>query len=364
MEQKRQNEITGLRGLSACVIAYIFHYTELFHTMPQAGIVQEAVMGFLARYGVYMSEVFFMLSGFLLYHTYHDRIAEHKISLGNFMIPKMKKIYPMMIVTAIVTWLLQKVGYGIYGSYLLHADGGAIRNSFKALLVSVLGLQSGWISDNDVLAVNGPSWFISILFLCYAIYYLVTYGIKKPWQQNVCYGGMAILGIVLMIHPLGLPLLYLTNGRGYFSFFAGVLLAQVVMRQREWMRQWGCLLAALIGVGALIVAEMEPSYRTAGYVSALVWLPLIYLVTNQSVLRSVFGWKPFVWLGNLCMPIFLWNMATDLVIVLLNRLAELDLDFASPWVWLLHVVVSLVVAWAAHQVDLRIRKVTYHGKTI
>ena len=55
MTQKRRNEITGLRGLSACAIAYIFHYTELFHTMPERFPIQAAVIGFLARYGVCMS---------------------------------------------------------------------------------------------------------------------------------------------------------------------------------------------------------------------------------------------------------------------------------------------------------------------
>lgn len=364
MEQKRQNEITGLRGLSACTIAYIFHYTELFHTMPQAGVVQETVMGFLARYSVYMSEVFFMLSGFLLYQAYQGRITEHKISFGNFMIPKMKKIYPMMIVTAFVTWLLQRIGYWVYGCYLLHPDGAEMRNSIKALIVSVLGIQSGWISDNDTLAVNGPSWFVSIYFLCYAIYYVLTYLLKKPWQQNLCYGGMAILGIALVIHPLGVPFLYCTNGRGYFSFFAGILLAQLVARQNEGMRQWGCVLAALMGVGAIVLSERTPSCRTAAYVSAFIWLPLIYLVTNQSLLRRVFGWKPFVWLGNLCMPIFLWNMATDLLLVLLDRIFRWQLDYSGMGVWLFHVLLSIVVAWAANRIDQRIRKVTYHGKTI
>ena len=84
MTQKRRNEITGLRGLSACAIAYIFHYTELFHTMPERFPIQAAVMGFLARYGVCMSEIFFMLSGMLLYWSYQKRLSEGELRLGNF----------------------------------------------------------------------------------------------------------------------------------------------------------------------------------------------------------------------------------------------------------------------------------------
>ena len=154
MTQKRRNEITGLRGLSACSIAYIFHYTELFGTMPERFPIQAAVMGFLARYSVCMSEIFFMLSGLLLYWSYQQRLSEGKLTLGSFILPKMKKIYPMMMVSALVTWLLQKIGYAIYGVYILHPDGAEVRNSLKALLVSLLGLQTGWISDNDTLAVN------------------------------------------------------------------------------------------------------------------------------------------------------------------------------------------------------------------
>ena len=83
MTQKRRNEITGLRGLSACAIAYIFHYTELFHTMPERFPIQAAVMGFLARYGVCMSEIFFMLSGLLLYWSYQKRLSEGELRLGS-----------------------------------------------------------------------------------------------------------------------------------------------------------------------------------------------------------------------------------------------------------------------------------------
>lgn len=165
MTQKRRNEITGLRGLSACAIAYIFHYTELFHTMPERFPIQAAVMGFLARYGVCMSEIFFMLSGLLLYWSYQKRLSEGELRLGSFILPKMKKIYPMMMASALVTWLLQKVGYAIYGVYILHPDGAGVRNSLKALLVSLLGLQTGWISDNDTLG-GQRTVLVCQCFLC------------------------------------------------------------------------------------------------------------------------------------------------------------------------------------------------------
>ena len=98
-----------------------------------------------------------------------------------------------MMTAALITWGLQKLGHIIYGVYVLHPDGAEVRNSMWALFVSVLGLQSGWFSDNDTLAVNGPSWFVSIFFICYVIYYLLTRYVKKESVKNVCYIGMMVL---------------------------------------------------------------------------------------------------------------------------------------------------------------------------
>lgn len=351
MTQKRRNEITGLRGLSACAIAYIFHYTELFHTMPERFPIQAAVMGFLARYGVCMSEIFFMLSGLLLYWSYQKRLSEGELRLGSFILPKMKKIYPMMMASALVTWLLQKVGYAIYGVYILHPDGAGVRNSLKALLVSLLGLQTGWISDNDTLAVNGPSWFVSVFFVCYAVYYLLTRYVRGRLWQNLSYIAMMALGIFLMIHPLGLPLLYCTSGRGYFSFFAGIILAQIIEKTKERGKTFSCILASVVLIGSLILAETHENLRTLWYVSAFVWTSLIYLACQVDILRKIFGAKPFVWLGNVCMPIFLWNMATDLGMELINRLCHLDLNYSSLTVWSMHLVISLLVVWIMNEGD-------------
>lgn len=345
MNQKRRDEITGLRGLSACIIAYIFHYTQLFHAMPECFPLQVTLMGALAKYGVCMSEIFFMLSGMLLYWSYQTRIADGALTLGQFILPKMKKIYPMMMVTALITWGLQNLGHIIYGVYVLHPDGAGVRNSIWALFVSLLGLQSGWFSDNDTLAVNGPSWFVSIFFICYVIYYLLTRYVKKESVKNACYIGMMVLGLLLMMHPLQLPLLYSTNGRGYFSFFAGIMLAQMMEKTSDEKKNIRCGGALLVFLGSLMLIRKWEQLFSFWYVSAFVWTSLLYLVCQVDILKKVFAWKPFVWLGNMCMPIFLWNMATDVMLELIRRACGWPMNYGSFIVWTMHVVVSLVVVW-------------------
>lgn len=62
---------------------------------------------------------------------------------------------------------------------------------------------------------------------------------EKESVKNACYIGMMVLGLLLMMHPLQLPLLYSTNGRGYFSFFAGIMLAQMMEKTSDEKRTSG-----------------------------------------------------------------------------------------------------------------------------
>ncbi len=112
-----------------------------------------------------------------------------------------------------------------------------------------------------------------------------------------------------------------------------------------------CILAAMVLICSLVLAERHESLRTLWYVSAFVWTSLIYLVCQVDILRKIFGAKPFVWLGNVCMPIFLWNMATDLGMELINRLCHLDLNYSSLTVWSMHLVISLLVVWIMNEGD-------------
>ena len=339
-------EITGLRGIAACIIAYVFHYTILFQAMPQVNSCQTFIMGELARYGAYMSEIFFVLSGMLMYEKYHNRLSEE--DLVPFFFSKMRKTFPLMICTACLTWILQRVGHWRFGYYILHADGGETRNSLKALLLSVTGLQTGWFSDNDVFAVNGPSWFISVWLVCQFIFFLITKYIKRDGLQNLGYGLMMVLGAVLMVTPFRLPLLYQCNGRGYFSFFAGIFLIQFFHILNERRRKVGCVISLAMLLAALCYAKNREISIFVLYVSVFLWPSLVFLCCNSSLLKKILSCKVMVILGSICMPIFLCNMFTDVLIRFVDLQLQLNIDYADPWVWVGHVIFSLLIAGVFH----------------
>ena len=348
-------DITGLRGIAACIIAYIFHYTILFQAMPHINSFQSIIMGELARYGAYMSEIFFLLSGMLMYAKYSGSLYSAKFS--EFFIPKVRKIYPLMICTALMTWILQYIGHWKFGYYILHPDGAETRNSLTALILSVIGAQTGWISDNDTYAVNGPSWFISVWLVCKIFFFLITKYGKRECLRNLGYAFFTGLGLVLMLCPVKLPLLYWCSGRGYFSFFAGVLLVQIFEKLGETGRRLGCIFSFLILVCALYFAYSRDIPNFVIYTSVVIWPSLVFLSWGSCIIRKILGASFFVWLGEMCMPIFLCNMFTDVLIRYIDLRLYLHLDYADIRVWGGHVLFSLVIAWIFHCIFEKRKKI-------
>ncbi len=229
-ERKKFTQITGMRGIVAALTAYLLHYNLLFGTGPDMGAVISPVLGTIAKYWFYASYPFFWLSGFLMFYVYERRLAAGELTFKRYMLPKIKKLYPIMIVTALLVFGLEWAGKLAFGYFPLHADGGELRYSPLSLLMSLLGLQSGFMSDGDAMVVNGPSWFISILLVCYVIYYFVAAHVKKERARTAIYAGMLLLGVAILLHPLNVPFLYFCNGRGYFGFFFGVLTAKYTLK--------------------------------------------------------------------------------------------------------------------------------------
>jgi len=348
------DQITGLRGVVAFLIAYALHWVLLFQAGPDlyspflTGLFSASMLLI-----VYSPNVFFVLSGYLIHQSYNNRIAKGEISFGRYILPKIRKIYPLVIVTMLVTWGLQNLSLLKWGYYPLHADGGEVRNSVQSLILSILGMQSGYISDNDYCSVNGPAWFVSILFLCYVIYFLITKLFKNKCIQNVVYSVFVILGIYILCTIPNMPLLYSVNGRGYYSFFAGVLMKEVLdtyVTERNKKLFYMLFLFAFVGAMSIFALPNVDEYVKVLVLAFFFWPSLVYLVIHGFVLKNILALPCFVWLGKISMPIFLCNFPTLLMICICDLYFGLDLKYTNMVVWIVHVIISLVIALAAHYI--------------
>ena len=157
--------LTGLRGVAACAVM-VGHFTE--------DSVRSGLVGRLLDQTYHAVDLFFVLSGFVLAMVYGQASADRgKVTLPRFLQHRIARLYPLYMITTLVSFWLARADFSIYGD----------PNSSLPALVSNLAMTQfwGWPSDS----LNGPGWSIStewaanllfpaLTFLCLRCSWLVS----------------------------------------------------------------------------------------------------------------------------------------------------------------------------------------------
>ncbi|MBE6102700.1 MAG: acyltransferase [Selenomonas ruminantium] len=310
------------RFAAAALIAATCHYTAIFGAEPHGSV---ALLHFLYAKAGYLVEFFFLVSGFFMYRQYRQRIAEGEVSFAAFLKKRVLRIYPLMMLTCLMAFIPQNIHLALYGTPAVLAPD--MRNSLLALLLSCLGLQSGFFVGDDSLTPNGASWFISVLMVCYIIFFALVKACRGSRAgENAGFVLLCILGIFLYMHPLDLPFLFGVSGRGYLSFFLGCLMSQGF--------------CSLGGRRAIALGCMGMLAYIAGYrfdllgndilMFALLFSPSLLLFTLALPLSP--GERAAACirlLGKLSFSVFMWNIPLYAWAALLDRYLGLGLDHGS-----------------------------------
>ena len=160
----------------------------------------------------YMVELFFVLSGFFTCKGFSN---VKKMSFAQWIRKRYLRLIPLVALSVIVYELLVLV----YVSVLQDTYFGSTINLWGAL-ITALGVQDGWVFINPV--INNPVWYISVLLLCYIIFYFITY-VSEKCNVTPVYGFviMILIGCAVGNYNINLPFLNLGASRGYYSFFSG-----------------------------------------------------------------------------------------------------------------------------------------------
>jgi len=153
---KRFNTLDSLRGIAALMIV-LFH--SPFHT-------QTIFSNFIKHSSLFV-DMFFILSGFVMAHSYINRIRKG-LSFRYFFIKRLSRLYPLHIVTLFI-WL-----FLISMKYYLFTVGVEPNNPFKinnldSFIANIFLLQ-GFL---DYTSWNYPSWSISLEFYIYILFFIL-----------------------------------------------------------------------------------------------------------------------------------------------------------------------------------------------
>lgn len=285
-ERKDYRALTSLKGLFILVIVLhnTLSVTPLFSSVPGISFIR--LFG-----GTLGNSMFFILSGFLLSTGYRRRIEEHSIPFGDYLLRRLKKLYPMYILSNAVALIQEFSWYGV----------SAI--NIKKMVFTALLIRSPY---------NNPTWFLCALFACYILYYFFCHAAKSATHYVVYMTLAVIAGYTLIGAELEILFLRSVNGIAYMNFFLGCLLAEVYPLISRKLHRWLQPLF-LVLVPALLVLMLSYGVEIiSGDVNvcfSFVLCPMVlYLALAEGPCAKLLRWKPLVALGNISSSIFFWHL--------------------------------------------------------
>lgn len=285
--------LTALKGIFILVIA--FHNSMLVQPLFDAvpGVAFLSLFG-----GALGNSIFFVLSGFCMACGYRDKIASHGISFRDFLWRRLKKLYPLYLITNIVSIFLDTVMYGM-----------SAVNLEKIASTFLLKLGGGLRTEGPY---NAPTWFLCSLFFCYVVFFFCCYHAKTPTRYWCGITLGIVLGHFLAHSESPLPFCSVSNGVGMMNFFVGCALAQVYPLIRPNAHKWAVPLSFTLLLFSFYLFMAYGTGIICGDVSAafaLVIAPLtVYLALAGGLCSRILRWRPLVFLGKISSSIFFWHL--------------------------------------------------------
>ncbi len=236
-------------------------------------------------------ELFFIISGFGMCCGYYEKIKNKEIDLSTFYKRRVVKIWPYFALLIILD---------------LVASGFSKKNLIEAFLDGTL--LTGFLPNNHI-QIAGIGWFLGVVF---AFYLLFPFFVFLIWNKLRAWISLAIF---IAIKILGQS--YLTfDGKvsmGFFLnwFYLFIIGGLIYLYQEDLVKIFNkreytlAILFILISAGEIIVYQKGyPSIASHIVVVSFIVL-IIYCLVERI---PIFGNKVFVFIGGLCLQIYLFHV--------------------------------------------------------
>lgn len=335
-------ELDGIRGLAAVGVV-IYHY-GMIGAKPWIGWLYP-----IYNKGLYLVDLFFVLSGFVLCHAFGKRAGIDRF--GRNVRLRLARLYPLHLVTLLVvalTWLA-------FGNVL------GMRNAFHSFndtyhfLLNVLMLQSSSLEHGY--SFNTPAWSISTEIIINILYFGLIL-LPRKWAYSVI--GLIMLFCAIQLQRHGLASGDKLGGtvdfallRTALGFFSGVVAYEIYIRRIN--DGAGSLRADVFAIFILLCTLCLFAdwwiFSRHGRTVLTVWVFLVFPAGLIATLRSnrvrhLLARYPFQWLGKVSYALYLTHVPLlYLLIVILHSSGQLAL-FRSPLFLCAFLLASLALAGA------------------
>jgi peptidoglycan/LPS O-acetylase OafA/YrhL len=333
------------RGFAA-IIVVLSHWKHFFYvgtTLPNSFSPERQPLHHLLQNcydkgGGASVQFFFVLSGFIFFWLYAERIAAGQCTFIRFLGLRFARLYPLHAITLVAVCGLQAAWWREWNSFFVYEWNDAYHFALNSLFIQHWGFEKG-------MSFNGPSWSISTEIALYLLFFALAYVRVLSLR--------ATLLIVIAAH---LAPKFFPGNRWSVpieTFFLGGVAYYVLawyVTTRSTLSDAVVLVAAASvwipqGVGDHLVA--------AGFGEQRVRVFVVFPITVAALLVADLRWPllgtRFSWLGDLSYSTYLLHFPLQLICVFLATTLGYQQDvFYSPYSLFLFLAILVALSVASY----------------
>lgn len=307
----------GVRGL-AVTLVFLVHFANFFDHIAAPPNLYFAILQNLADIGHSGVDLFFVLSGYLIYGA----VIRKPVKYRDFMRRRVIRIYPAFLaVTAIYLGL----------SLLIPSRSKIPNHLFDAIIYILenIFLLPGIVRNLE--AMNTVAWSLSYEFFFYLLIPLIVSATgMRNWQRKnrILFFGLVGTGIVLLC---------LTNVFSLYHprmvmFIAGIFLYEIVNSgyKFSWAgKKLDYLGLAIFPVTLIGYRLWHQQWFNATHILFIGFFIFIFACfQSEGILRQIFTCRPLRWLGNISYSYYLIHSLT--IHLVIGLVAKLPSGFITP----------------------------------
>ncbi len=296
----------GLRGFAVLLVFFV-HYHALFSDLAPSGSLTFKISHFLSNIGHSGVDLFFVLSGYLIYGT----VISKRTDYARFMKRRVQRIYPTFLCVFAIYLAL---------SILFPSENKIPKGLSQAViyLTQNILLLPGLFDIRPIITV---AWSLSYELFFYLLIPLLVAGLSmRTWpsvRRSIFFlTAGAVLTVVCWMTPFSHIRLIM--------FVSGILLYEAIhcfndrqpMSSRTEILIMFCFIATFPALNLLWSPELLKTWAGSGRYWSIARQLLLFssffivvyaCFTSRGLMKTVFSWTPLRWLGNMSYSYYLFH---------------------------------------------------------
>lgn len=329
--QNKIEELESLRGIAACLIM-------LYHIPIWNQIIN---LNFI-RNGYLMVQLFFVLSGYVIYISYAKKIKKVK-DVFQFQFLRFGRIYPVHFIFLLVYIFFELAKYIAQNKFdIISPNTQPFReNNLIAIFQNIFLIQAIGPTGNTS-SFNGPAWSISVEFYTYFLFALIILYFEKI--KIYIFSIIVLCSLVLIItkNDFGFDSLLQCFSGFFFGCTIAFLKDNIYIRFNKYLSSM-----ILIGTIIFLLFKTENAYD-----------PYIFIFSSFLILTLTFNEKGFLneflkikfltWLGKISFSLYMSHycviwIVNQFIRVILKKNEIFIYNKSTPQLGIIETIICILI---------------------